>query len=640
MSQEAPRTTVLPAPPQEVALTVPFTAPSDGFLSMAIYNEHGQLVRSLLCARPVKAGDGSIIWDGTSDLGIPQPAGSFSTKAIFFTEKPKAQYVMTVGKSGNPPYRTPDGKGDWGGNLGGPAAICSNSQSIMMVWSCVEDNQVTGIQQMDADGNIQMRYFSFYPWDGRLAGAMDDRNFYLGILHADKKQVEIAAYELGKPRGKILTVLPTRPHESKPGTRWSGRFTASIDGVALNADTIFATITADDALFIIDRASGTIRKQITIASPRDVKVCGGKIIVQSGNKILRLTPDGRVEQTLVEEGILTGPGALAVDAQGGFFSSGAKGQIARFNAEGKLIGKLGKEGGAAATGRFESSALGKITAMCLSPGAKDQTLWVQDVGTGFPRTSRWSLEGNLQREWFTPKLDLWAGTVNPAVPNELVSTFEAFADEPGIRAYEVDWAKKTWRPGWFYDNTWDEMFACKDVYLSYGHGGNPLKDARGGDMTWPTFHYAGRTFVSHGGKNYFINSGGNDDGVIFQYSGDRKPTPVAMVGYHHVQKREDGKYQGSYDQGPNQWMTWADRNGDGKMSADEIILAKDLPTIRGIGRVSAGRLDAELNVHLKMGSNDYLLPPKEILPGGVPVYDWSMCVRPCSHLRALSEATA
>ena len=612
------------ASPKEVAVVVPYSAPADGFLSMALYNDHGQLVRSLLYAKPVKAGSFSVVWDGTSDLGVPQPAGSYSTKAIFFTEKPKAEYVMTVGKSGNPPYRTPDGKGDWGGNLGGPAAICSNSDSVMMVWSCVEDNQVTGIQQMDADGNIKMRYFSFYPWDGRMAGAMDDHNFYLGILHADKKQVEIAAYELGKPRGKILTALPTQPHTSKGATRWSGGFTASINGMTLTADTVFATITADDSLFIIDRASGKISKTVKIASPRDVKVSSGGLIVQSGNKIVRLTLAGDVERTLVDEGVLTDPGALAVDAQGGFFSSGANGQIARFSADGKLLGKLGKAGGAPTTGRFDSSAFGKISAMCLGPGTKDETLWVQDVGTGFPRTSRWSLDGQLKQEWFTPKLDLWAGTVNPALPNELVSTFEAFGDEPGIRAYEVDWAKKTWRPGWFYDNTWDEMFACKDVYLSYGHGGNPLKGARGGDITWPTFHYAGRTFVSHGGKNYFMNSGGNDDGAIFQYSADLKPKPVAMVGYHHVQKREDGKYQGNYDQGPNQWMTWADLNGDGKMQANEISLMKDVPALKGVSRISAGRLDAELNVHLKVGSDDFLLPPKEILPSGAPVYDWSM----------------
>ena len=612
------------APTREVSIPVPCSAPSDGFVSLALYNDHNQLVRSLLYAKPVKAGNASVTWDGTSDLGVPQPAGNYMTKAILFKEKPQAEYVMTVGKNGNPPYRTPDGKGDWGGNLGGPAAICSNSDSVMMVWSCVEDNQVTGIQQMDAEGNIKLRYFSFYPWDGRMAGAMDDKNFYLGILHADKKQVEIAAYELGKPRGKILVALPTQPHKNAAGTRWSGGFTASLNGLALTADTLFATITADDALFIIDRATGKIRKQVSIHSPRDVKVANGAIILQSGNKILRLKFDGDVERTLVDDGVLTDPKALAVDSQGGFFSSGAAGQIAHFSADGKLLAKIGKPGGATKTGRYDSAAFGAINAMCLGPGNKDEALWVQDVGTGFPRTSLWTLDGKLKQEWFTPKLDLWAGTVNPARPNELISTFEAFADEPGIRAYDIDWAKKTWRPGWFYDNTWDEMFACKDVYLSYGHGGNPLAGARGGDNTWPTFHYAGRTFVTHGGKNYFINSGGNDDGVIFEYAADQKPKPVAMVGYHHVTKLADGKFQGSYDQGPNQWMTWADRNGDGKMSADEITLAKDVQLLKGSSRVAAGRLDVDLNVLLKIGNDDYVLPPKEILPSGVPVYDWSM----------------
>jgi len=617
------------APRKEVAIRVAYSAPANGFLSLALFNDHNQLVRSLLYAKPVKAGKGSVIWDGTSDLGVPQPAGKYSTKAIFFKEKLKAEYVMTVGKSGNPPYRTPDGKGDWGGCLGGPAAICANSNSVMMVWSCVEDNQITGIQQMDRDGNIQMRYFSFYPWDGRQSGTMDDRNFYLGILHADKKQVEIAEYELGKPRGRILTVLPTKPHNQGSGTRWSGRFTAYISGLALTTNTLYATIGEDDVLFIIDRATGQIRKQITIAAPHDVKVSQSGLIVQTGNKIVRLTLEGEVERTLVEEGVLTNPNALAVDAQGGFFSSGAKGQVARFSADGKLLAKLGKEGGATRTGRYDSAAFGWIAAMCLGP--QDDSLWVQDINTGFPRTSRWLLDGHLKQEWFTPKLDLWAPAVNPAQPDELLATYDAFGDEPGIRAYEMDFAKKTWRPGWFYDNTWDEMFACNDVYLGYKHGGNPLAGGRGGDLTWPTFHYAGRNFVSHNGKNYFMNTGGNDDGVIYQYSADAKPKPVAMVGYHHVMQRADGKFEGSYDQGPNSWMTWADRNGDGKMSADEITLVKDLPVLAGCNRASGGSLDADLNVHVKLFNKNLILPPKEILPGGVPVYDWSM-VQPAAVL--------
>ncbi|MFA6294118.1 MAG: hypothetical protein WC637_20175, partial [Victivallales bacterium] len=624
----AEETAKSPVPVKEVAITVPYSAPSDGFLSLALFNERGQLVRSLLYAKSVKAGEGASIWDGTSDLGIPQLAGNYSTKAIFFKDKPKVEFVMTVGKSGNPPYRTPDGKGDWGGNLGGPAAICSNSDSVMMVWGCVEDNQITGIQQMDADGNIKLRYFSFYPWDSRLAGTMDDRNFYLGIMNAGKKQVEIAVYELGKPRGKILAVLPTKPHEDVTETRWRGRFTASIDGMALTADTLFATIKADDVLFIIDRASGQIRRQVTISSPRDVKVSNGGLIIQSGNKIVRLKLTGEVEKTLVEEGVLTDPRALAVDAQGNFFSSGANGQVARFSAQGKLLSRIGQAGGAAKTGIYNPQAIGQVFAICLGP--KGESLWIQDINTGFPRTSRWALDGKLMQEWFSFKLDLSSPTINPDRPNEVLTTSSAFADEPGIRAYSIDWVKKTWRPAWFYDNTWADMFSCTDIYLGYEHGGNPLTKPRGGKSPWPIFHYSSRDFISRSGKNFFINNGGNDDGAIFEYSPDHKPKPVALVGYHHVTKRSDGKYEGSYDQGPNQWMTWADLNGDGRMSADEITHVKDVPALDGVIRVAAGKLDNDLNVHLQMLTRDsktrfdYVLPPKEILQSGVPVYDWSL----------------
>ena len=80
----ADETSKSPVPVKEVAITVPYSAPSDGFLSLALFNERGQLVRSLLYAKSVKAGEGSVTWDGTSDLGIPQLAGNYSTKAIFF----------------------------------------------------------------------------------------------------------------------------------------------------------------------------------------------------------------------------------------------------------------------------------------------------------------------------------------------------------------------------------------------------------------------------------------------------------------------------------------------------------------------------------------------------------------------------
>ena len=214
----------------------------------------------------------------------------------------------------------------------------------------------------------------------------------------------------------------------------------------------------------------------------------------------------------IGDGRFKAPHALTVDAAGNLYvaDSRMKGlggedyeqgsrRIYVFSPEGKLLRTIGKEGGAR-DGRFEAERLGDIAAVCIGPDG--QSLWVQDVATGFPRTSRWSLDGKLQRQWFAPHLDLWPDAINPGRPNELIEACGAFCDNPGISAWEIDLAKKTWRPSWHYDSTWADMYQ-EDVYMSHEHCG-PLKGKR-----WPVFHY-GRfaPLVVHGGRTYAMNAFG------------------------------------------------------------------------------------------------------------------------------------
>ena len=624
-------------------IPVVYTAPAKGFVSLALYDKSGVLARSLLHAAPVEKGRRTVLWDGTTDMGKTAPVGVYTAKGIFFTAPPKMNYIMEVGKSGSPPYRTPDGKGDWGGNLGFPSSLASNSDSLIMGYAAVEDNQITGIQQMDGDGAIQRRYFSFYPWDTRMAAAMDDANYYLGILNAEKKQIEIAAYNLGEPRGKILAVLPTNPHEDASETRWRGRFTAWLDGLALTKDTLFASVSADDALFLIDRASGQIRRRVSLPAPRGLAFWGNHLFVVSGNRLLRLSLDGQIEASLAPDGVLKAPSALAVDRAGnlyvgdseavGVFGANSRRktgqrQVFVFAPDGGLLRTIGKKGGTPEEGRFDEKGLGLITSLCVAPDGK--SLWVNDIATGFPRTSRWSLGGELQRQWFGRKLSLFSDVLNPARPDELIYTNDAFADEPGISAYEMDVANKTWRPAWHYDATWNDIYQ-EDVYLSFQHGGNPLNGPRGAGARWPVFDYASRNFVTYRGRNYFMNTGGNGDGAIFLYGSNQKPKPVALVGNHRVEKMADGKIQSFYDQGPNNWFTWADRSGDGKMQKEEILFTENPALLSATSRLNEVHLDAHLNVVMKRWVKengkgrlvDSLLPLKELLPNGAPVYDWS-----------------
>lgn len=61
-------------------------------------------------------------------------------------------------------------------------------------------------------------------------------------------------------------------------------------------------------------------------------------------------------------------------------------------------------------------------------------------------------------------------------------------------------------------------------------------------------------------------SSGNGEGAIHLVTPDAPPRPVAMIGYHCLQKQHaTGEWLANYGQpGPNRWMTWFDRNGEGR----------------------------------------------------------------------------
>jgi hypothetical protein len=623
-----------------VRIPLTFSAPGKGYVSLALYDKSGVLMRSLLSAEPVEKGAKTMQWDGTTDLGVAAPVGVYTARGIFFSTPPALNYVMTVGKSGIPPYRTPDGKGDWGANLGPGTSVVANSKSLIMGFGAVEDNQITGVQQTDAEGNIQLRYFTFYPWDMRLAAAMDETNYFLGIYAFNKKSTEIAVYKVGEPRGKILATLPIKPVPLKSG-RWKSRETSTIDGMALNDDTLFASVAHENALFILDRTTGTIRQRVEISEPRGLAVSGNRLIVVSGRKVLALGMDGTLQSTLVADGTLQAPKAVTTDKNGNIYigDSGANyildpeweggtRQIYVFSPDGKLLRKLGKIGGTPREGKFDPDGFGIINSLCVGP---DNKLWVADVATGFWRISRWGLDGQLEKQWFNRKIQHVADIINPTRPNELLSPHHAFDDAPaGLFAYNIDFNQKTWSPSWFYEQTTEELYRpAHGVFVSHDHGGNPLK-AGNPNLTWPIFGFNKPSFATYKGRNYMLSGDGNGEGAIHIYAPGKEPQPVALVSYHRAEER-DGKVFGFYDNGPNNWFTWVDRDGNRRMEMEEITYTEKPASLQNVSRVQAARLEPDLDIRLKLLSNvngkvrltDATLPLKEVLPSGAPVYDWS-----------------
>ncbi len=628
-------------PPEDVKIPVSYSAPANGFLSLTLSNDRDQLVRSLLYAQPVKAGAGSITWDGTDDLGRPCPPGNYHAKGIFFDTPPTLEYNMTVGRSGNPPYRTPDGKGDWGANLGHGTGLAANSDSVMMVFACVEDGNITGLQRVDLEGNILQRYYSFYPWDQRTSAAMDGKQIYVAIYANNK--LEIGAYNINEPRGKILAELPVSPTATLHG-RWRNRPVSYTEGMALSDETLYVTVPHDNALCLVNRNDGKVTK-INLPEPRGLAFRNGKLFVISGKKLLRLTPDGTVEATILDGRGMTHPSSLAMDAQGNFYigdsgadayrqgtlvggnreaSAGTR-QIHVFTPAGKLLRRIGAAGGSPLEGRFNPNGFGEISGIALDPTGR---IWVNDVATGFKRNSLWSPEGKLLKQWFTRKVQHTADVVNPLNPNELLSIRDGYDDSPpGIYAYEVDFEKGSWKPSWFYELTVERGYdPAKGAYKSFQHGGFPFeKSYPEKDGRWSSFNYSD-TIAAINGRLYMMHESGNGEGAIFLVTPDAPPKPVAMIGYHHLAgKNDEGEWVGNYDRdGPNRWMTWADRNDDGKMQTEEMTITEDNATLRPFRRVGTGKLRSDGSVDLSMINTSMgRLVPREWLPNGAPVFDWS-----------------
>ena len=111
--------------------TVAYRMPADAQLTLGLFDPQGRLLRWVVQDEFRPAGDHREPWDGLDQWRHPLPAGRFVLKAAY--HPPLAtQYKMTVCNPGNPPWPTPDDKGDWLSDEADPQAVVSDGKWVFL----------------------------------------------------------------------------------------------------------------------------------------------------------------------------------------------------------------------------------------------------------------------------------------------------------------------------------------------------------------------------------------------------------------------------------------------------------------------------------------------------------------------------
>jgi hypothetical protein len=500
-------------------------------------------------------------------------------------------------------------------------AICTNGKKLLAIFERVESSKETGVQLMDLSGNIIRKLGTFFPWDVRRACVMDDSNIYLAIVNqaSNNHQLVIGKYDISDSKGKILCEIPASENGKEPDGWNKGDWTADVLGLTLVGRWLYVPVFYDDKLYVIDTESGIIVSTTKISSPRGVAAFNGKVYLLSGKTLVRLDPNQKPGATIIRSG-LDDPRGLAVDGVGNFYISdqGASQQVKEFTPGGRLLREIGLKGGRPRSGVYNAAGLLDPRGLCITP---DGCVWVMSANWDFQELSVWGLNGNRTRTFFNSGLNSGQGKLTPDHKEMLFST-----DPTGISAYRVDFEKNTWAPSWYLKVT-KAMVAQTNVMATIA--GYPSKAF---DGIHPYLGVEGGEVLAGNGKTYMF---GGDFSLWIVDPETKVPKLASLVYPHHVVKQPNGHYVGQWDQGPPDWLTWSDQNGDGKMSTDEIDFVENPISLAHVSKLINPQLQEDLSIYfmapVSFKGNPYVadewwiyrLPARTILLSGVPVYDWN-----------------
>ena len=588
-----------------VAATVPCRAPRAGRMSVNVFDENNVTVRQLACAQP---SDQPVTWDGRDQYGRWAKPGRYRYHGLI-APKLSLRYVTSIGQSGNPPYRTADGAGSWGGVWGYVMDVCpidtAPDADIVVLWAFEEGEG--GLIRMSQDGAVRWKqHLDWWMKAQQMAVASDGKSIYIAAASAIDAPEGQSNYggDMNRP---LLWRVDAATGAKRPfaGTdqqhqRMFGRYLRGqriVTDVAVGAPgtpgrgKVYLTAPAQDTLFVADAATGRQLDAWPVPQVSGLIVqSGGRLLVGSDSKIVQLDEQGKPVAVLADAGgpiwgLKAAPGGELVASVGS-----PRQQVVHFSSMGKELRSLGRRGGRPKCGKMQPESFRDPVGLCVAGNGK---LFVAESAAP-KRFTRWSAKGTLERQFHGPYYYSGMFGIDEQQPEYVYG--DTHSD---LIRYMVDY--ETGR--WDVDHYWID---------AYKDSGVPLK-------WWPRIR-------RHDGHVWWCGGSGG----IVELSDDRVRGVAAVYG-GCVDRLPGGDYQPAVGKKTGLMGAWSDTSGDERRQPEEwrgtdrpaYPVAANAPQ-QGWGAY----FDEDFNLYMHDWSDDeaggvWKIPAAQ-WKGGAPVYRWEL----------------
>ena len=365
--------------------------PRTGFLTINITDKDGWILRELVMAKKYKAGKHSIHWDGRDRYGEPLSPGTYKWKAILF-DPMRTKFMGSVGNSGRPPYRTPDGLGSMGGQHGSWKTLAIDDGGVYMGNAFREGPPV--MRKINADTGVAL-------WHCSSAGVVR------GIAAAEGMACFInKSGSWGRDEYQVIRLNPDTGREIRMG---DGPARVSLDkdlkeigDLAIVGGVAWFSLPQKNVVGSVNLNTGKKGKELKITSPLGIaKKDQRTLLVCSENNILAVdTTTGATK--IIMKG-LDFPRAVSLDNQGNMYISelGSTQMIRKVSPDGrKTLDQFGKKGGKSNQQiPYEPTSFRNVTDIVVG---KDGNIWLAESDSLVKRFVKLDSKGKWLEDFYGP----------------------------------------------------------------------------------------------------------------------------------------------------------------------------------------------------------------------------------------------